>query len=421
MRVVVASLVALSWSVPAPAQVPARPPAAWTLHDAVEAAWARLPQTRSIAARQSVAAANYRAGSAVFPNAPAATGTFANDRIVGSNYGYVTSQVELSTPVWLPGEGTATQDAAKADGQVALADRDALHLAVAERVLLLTEQVEAGANQISVATQRLAVTRALATSVRQRFTVGEAPETDALAADAETSNAELAVGTARAQAGAALAAFAVLTGSAAAPRLDVGPGDTPPCPLALDAGPVPPAIQAVLEANPTIIAGRRAVEAAEAKARLVRIENRDNPEIGVQGLDEKQPGTRWDTRMIVTFRFPFATEARNAPRRAAADQAVIDAQVRLEQARRDALAALCQSSIAVTAAERNQAAAARSAALLDQRRVKIERAWRAGEIALIEVFRANSMAFDADLARDRAATSLAAARIRAQLAQGVLP
>jgi hypothetical protein len=42
----------------------------------------------------------------LFPNAPTATGTFANDRIAGSDYGHVTSQVELRTPIWLPGEGT---------------------------------------------------------------------------------------------------------------------------------------------------------------------------------------------------------------------------------------------------------------------------------------------------------------------------
>jgi hypothetical protein len=82
---------------------------------------------------------------------------------------------------------------------------------------------------------------------------------------------------------------------------------------------------------------------------------------------------------------------------------------------------MCQSDLAAEAAQRSQEAAARAAASLDLRRGKIERAWRAGEMPLVEVIRANAMAFDADLARDKAGTDLAASRLRARLAQGLLP
>lgn len=426
MRIFLPALLALLWIMrPASAQIRAMTQgAAFTLHDAVAAAWSRLPQLRSFAAREAVAAAKYASGSATFPNAPTATGNFVDDRIAGSNDGYVTSEVELSTPIWLPGEGTATQTEARAEAQAASADQEAMHLAVAEKVLQLVEQVDNAANDVAVATRRQSLAQALARAVSQRYALGESPQTDALASDAELANAEIALDRARAQAATALAAYAALTGLPSAPRLGAAAYSVMPCPLQDElagSNDIPPAAQAQLEGNPRIVAARRAVEAAEAKARLVQIENRDNPEIGLQGINEKQPGTRWDSRMAVIFRLHFASEARNAPRRAAAEQAVTEAEVQLDLARREVMTEMCQSDLAAEAAQRSQEAAARAAASLDLRRGKIERAWRAGEMPLVEVIRANAMAFDADLARDKAGTDLAASRLRARLAQGLLP
>ena len=168
-------------------------------------------------------------------------------------------------------------------------------------------------------------------------------------------------------------------------------------------------------------AAERAVQAAQARARLVRIENRDSPQIGLQGINEKQPGTRWDTRFGVVIHFPFATEARNAPRRAAAEEAVTQAEAQLELARRQVGAAARKAEALMLGAERAAVAARAAAADLDKRRGQIERAWRLGEMPLIEVVRANAIAFNAELARDKAGTELDAARQRVRLAGGVLP
>ncbi|HQT77720.1 MAG TPA: TolC family protein, partial [Rhodopila sp.] len=80
-----------------------------TFHEAVARAWDRLPQRQNIGAQRNAAAAQYIAGSALFPNAPSLTGSYINDNMLGSANDFITSQVELSTPIWLPGEGTATQ------------------------------------------------------------------------------------------------------------------------------------------------------------------------------------------------------------------------------------------------------------------------------------------------------------------------
>jgi len=132
-----------------------------------------------------------------------------------------------------------------------------------------------------------------------------------------------------------------------------------------------------------------------------------------------QPGAKWDTRFGVTFRLPFATEARNAPRRAAAELAVTQATVQFTMAQREVQSGIRQAQAMLTGAERGSAASVRAAAELEKRRGQIERAWRVGEMPLIEVVRANALAYDAEYARDKARTDLAATRLR--LAEGVLP
>ena len=391
------------------ARSPSAPPApAQSFHDAVAAAWARLPQRQDLASQGASAAARYAAGGAFLPNAPYAIGTYVNDKALGSNYNYITSQAEVGTPIWLPGQGRATQATAQADGAAVLAAVEAAHLALAAQVLDLAAQAGVAANARDVAARRLATAQSLAADLARQFRVGEASQSDSLAASADAASAAMTLSGAEAQLAAAQSALMVVVGSPAVPRLDA-PGPAPA------AGPNPAA------AHPRIVAAARAVEAAQAASRLARIENRDSPEVGLQGINEKQPGTKWDTRFGVTFRLPFATEARNAPRRAAAEQAVTQAKVQLTLAQREVQSGVQQAQAMLAGAERGSAASVRAGAELEKRRGQIERAWRTGEMPLIEVVRANALAYDAEYARDKARTDLAAARLRLRLAEGALP
>ncbi len=363
-----------------------------------------MPQRAIYAARRGVAAAQYRAGGAFFPNAPVATGSYIDDRVLGSRYNYITSQAEIDTPIWLPGEGTATQNVARADAGAVDAAAIAAHLALASEVLGLVARATYAGDQVAVARRRLAVAGALALDASRRYRVGEGSESDSLAAAAEASSARAALSTAAATFASAREALLAVTGQPSIPSLALAP--TRALPAAV-----------MLASHPRIAAALRAVAAAQARARLVRIENRDSPQIGLQGINEKQFGSPWDTRFGVVFRLPFATEARNAPRRAAAQEAITRAEVQLDLARRTVLAELREAAGAARAAT----ATAAAAAALERRRGEIERAWRLGEMPLIEVIRADALASDATLAQDRARTELLAARIGMRLAYGVLP
>ncbi len=387
-----------------------------TFHAAVAAAWELLPQRQDLAARNAEAAARLASGRALFPNAPTANASYVNDRVAGSNNGYLTSQVEFSTPVWLPGEGTATQNTARADTAATEAAVEAAHLALAGDVLDLVTQATLAANARDAAARRLETSKALAADLDRRFEVGETAQADALAADADAESASVTFSTDEAQLAGAQAALGAVTGQEAIPRLDA-----PSSVVGLVDDQVGPGGEDPLAHHPRIIAAERELAAAEAKARLVAIENRDDPEIGVQAINEKQPGTRWDTRLGVTLKFSFATEARNAPRRAAAQRAITQAEVQLALARREVLTAQRQAALTLAGAERSSAAAARAAADLEIRRGQIERAWRLGEFPTIELVRANALASDADLTARRARTERDSARLRVMLAAGTVP
>ncbi len=401
----------LSALVAVPAQA-RQPPARLTFHEAVAKAWERLPQRRAFAARQNTAAAEYSAGGSLFPNAPTATGSYINDNMLGSGNDYITSQVEVSTPVWLPGEGTATQNAARTKGEAIGAEAEAAHLALAVQVLDLTVRARLAQDDRDVAIRRLKAAQALAADATRRFHVGEGAESDSLAADADAATAHIQLLDADARLAAARASLAEVTGDDVIPRLAAA-GHA----ARLSASAAPDA----LSVHPRVAAAIRAVKAAQAKAQLVRRSNRDDPEIGLQGINEKQPGTPWDTRFGVVVHFAFATEARNAPRRAAAEEQVTQAEVQLEQARRQVVAENRQADAMLAAVQQAEVAAGRAAGEQERRRGMIERSWRLGEMSLIEVVRANALAFDTSLALDKSRTALDAARLRVTLAQGILP
>ncbi len=383
-----------------------------SFREAVALAWALFPQRQNFDAAQAEAAARDESGRALFPNAPTASGTYVDDKATGSNLGYVTAEGELTTPVWLPGEGRATRKTAHADADSIEADADAAHLELAEKMLSVTERATFAANTLDVALRRAATAQSLSAGLAHRFQLGESSQSDALAAQAEAASARMSVSEARSQLESDQADVLSLTGQPVIPRLSGAGGDE---------GPVDLSEAVVLAHHPRMLAADRAVAAAEASASLTGIENRDSPEVGLQAINEKQPGTRWDTRVGVIFRLPFATPARNAPKRAAAAQAVTRAIVSREMTRRAVLTELHQAQSELGGASESQSAAREAANALMHRRGQIERAWRVGEMSVIEVVRANAMAFDADLASQKADTMLQAAKLRLRLAAGSLP
>ena len=406
-RLAIAAAVACLASPPAAAR---RPP---SLHDAVLAAWTLAPERYALDGQRGEAAARARVAGGLFPGSPYATGEYFDDHLIGSNQGYTTYQGELATPLWLPGEGTATERSAQADLQHLTQQGEAMRLDLARQVLEQAATAGFATDNRDVAGRRLAAARLLLDGVVHAVGIGEAPGIDGQAARAAVASAEIALADAEAQVAGAEGALVVLTGSAALPDLSATPA-------ALAADRTMPSAE-LLERDPRVASAHRELEAAEAAMRLVRLADRDDPEVGIEGIHEKQFGSPWDNRVGVMLKIPFGSSARNLPRIAAAQARLNTAEARLLQQRRLVAIGLQQALARLRAAGADRNAATMAARELDGRAMEVVHAWQVGEMPLIEAARAETAAFDADLAARRAGTMLDTAQWQVALAEGMLP
>jgi hypothetical protein len=155
---------------------------------------------------------------------------------------------------------------------------------------------------------------------------------------------------------------------------------------------------------------------------FARESRRDAPELAI-GWQQSRDDFAADVNHSLRFgiRIPFATEARNAPRIAAANSSLIRAEAEarqilaeLEAEQREAAAQLENSRLSMDAAEQR-------AALAGERQRHLDRAFSLGELSLGELVRVRSAANEARLEATRTRLAHAAARARVNQAQGILP
>ncbi len=383
---------------------------AMSFAEAVARAWTRSPDRLALEGQGGAAAARGRAAHALFPNAPFATGIYDDDHLVGSNQGYTTYSGSLNTPLWLPGEGTATARSAQADVAHVAAQGEAGRLLVAGQVLDAAAGLAVARSTREVAMRRLASARLLLSELHRLVHGGESALIDEQASAADLATAGIAVTDADAQLASAGEVLSELTGSAVLPDL------SPPAfvtATAVDDG--------LIDRNPQVAAAQRGVEAAQAGLRLVRLADRDDPELGVEAIRDKQFGSPWDTRYGVVVRVPFASRARNLPRIALAQSTLTTAMAELTRTRRLVRLGLVQARAQFNAACLARDAGAVAARQLAARAALVRRGWRLGELPLIEVVRAEQTSFDAALLAARSTVAADVAALRIPLSDGIVP
>ncbi|WP_160119972.1 TolC family protein [Rhodovarius lipocyclicus] len=377
---------------------------AMTLAEAVEAAMARAPEGRALGAERLSQQAQREAANRLFPGAPYLQLDTSSDR-PGTHRGFATYGQELGTPLWLPGEGTATGRRADAGMAEVDARQTELRLAVAGLVREAVGNLDEAKLAIPVLQRRLQAARQLQGIAERRAARGEAAPTDALLAQSETALAEAALAEPRTLAAQARARLEGLTGQplpedARAPSL-AEERPSPARPLA---------------EHPRLLGAERAVETARAALALVEASRRESPVLALQTRQEQAgAGQGFDSRVGVLVRIPFATEGRNRPRRAAAEADLARAEAQRALAEREITTGLRQARLALDAAVNQRRLADTAFRALDARRGQLERGFAAGEFPLVELLRARLAAHDAELARARA--EAARRRALAQLNQ----
>ncbi|MBL6457020.1 TolC family protein [Belnapia sp. T6] len=310
--------------------------------------------------------------------------------------------MEVGAPIWLPGQrsalgNTVTAGVAEVEGQI-LQRR----LEIAALLREYWWNAALAAREQRLARDRLATARDIARDVARRAQLGDIPPSDGLLAQNETLAAELALADAEAALVAARATYATLTGGA---EPDLPP--EPPAPRNLR--------------HPLLAAAEASLARAEAEARLVAATQRDNPELGLFGQSQSGNVTEQGVSVGLRLRVPLATEARNAPRRAAAEADITRASALLAQQRRLVGAGIQAAEQALRAAEEAVRLARQRLSVANQQLDVARRAFRAGETGIFDLYRVRQLQLEAAGAEARAAVQAGRARSRLNQALGYAP
>lgn len=383
-----------------------------SFHDAVRMAWAIDPVRTSLQVGHRSAQARARAAGSWFAGGPTLTGEYMDDHAIGSNEGYTTYQGGVSVPLWLPGQGSATQQVAGAESESMTEQLNVEHLALSIKVLDTAAVVQIAQARLRVADDLYKAASLLNQTAVRAVRSGELALSDSQMAKAGMENARNEQALAHEDVNNAMAEQEVLLGSSASVDLDKSEG------LA-HARFVDP--REMEDNDPRVKAAHRRVEAAQANMKLARRSFMPNPEIGIDAIHEKQYGSPWDDRVGINFSVPLPSEVRNTPIMSEANNRLATADSEEIQARRMVHLEIIRVRERLLAATAARQSTRLSAENLDRRAAAQERAWQVGEATLETALQARQDACAARLAQARAETQWHVATIRMLLAMGVVP
>ena len=370
-----------------------------------ERAWERSASGRAAEARRDEGIAGREAADSLLAGSPSVAIAERNDR-QNRNRGQRERELELALPLWLPGERAARRVLADGDVEEIDAALAAARLALAGELRGVAWALVLASAEAAIAEQRQALAQRLEADVARREAAGELARTDLLLARQEALAARADAAAAATRRLAAGERLRVLGGS------DVLPGNVEET--------LAPA--AATESHPRLRLAAAAAARARAALDLARESRRDGPELSL-GVQESREDFSSPLRnsLRIGIRIPFATEARNAPRLAAANTALVQAETERRRIEAEVVAEDRQTEAELAAAALSAALAVERAAAADERARLLARAFELGELPLPEMLRAQSAALEARLESARSQAAHGLAKARRNQARGVLP
>lgn len=374
------------------------------LRAAVDAAWERAGLGPTLAAREAQVEARERVLDSAFPKSP--TVGFAYRRDLWTNpLGKRELEPELAFPLWASGE----RDALRA---VTGTERGALEPAAAATRLRVAGQVRESLwalamarVELDAAQARVEAARVLEADVARRVAAGELPRADLLLAQVDLLDARSTLAQASSVHAGTVHEWRSLTG------LDPAGADPEPRPAG-----------AGQDSHPELRDRAARVTVAMAQLAQAREVRRDGPELSISTRHDRDArGLAERDTIRVGIRIPLDTEARNAPRIAAAGSALADVESEYARERLRLEAERRRADEADRAAEARRALAEERRRIAEQNLVLIDRAFRLGERPLADLLRARALRDDAALEEARSQARIGLARARLNQASGVLP
>jgi outer membrane protein TolC len=374
-----------------------------SLSAAFESACERTPDIHTLMARRAIVDARENAASALLPGGPWTTVMHRTDALTHDR-GTRDYMAEFMVPIWLRGERGASLAAALSEGERLQAEIAFRRLEVAKRVREAFWMVVDGSEKGAIAERRRATARTLLADVRGQTRTGQLGLMESRMAEADLNDAEAALAARRADVRQAVIAFRVLTG------LDPPPSFAEQAPTARPAD------------HPRIVLRQSALRKAYADQDLTWIMDRERPEIGafVQNMNDTsaEPNV---TTLGVRLKIPFAYDAVNRPKRAAAAAEVVAAAEELALAEREVTGEVDQAQVRLDGARQQLAAREARRANLSSVVQLAQEGQRTGQLALSELIRARLQLYEADLARVTARVAVERARSDRNQALGLEP
>ena len=392
---------------PVAAQAPHTPPAP-SLAAALDAAWQRAPEFAHTQGQRQRAQAEQAVAGRPWAAAPSLELSQRSDRW-HRNQGARETELSLGLPLWHWGQRQA-QRAAGA-GQMALAEAEQI-AARLELAGQLREQawtllgLTAAWRSSEAQAQGL---DALAADVARRVQAGDLAETDGLVARAESLAARAQVAQALQALSQARQQWRLLTGLAQEPLLSPEPE-----------APVEATIAA--EAHPLLRRAEARLAQARLRQELERRSGREATELRLGWRQEQSArGAEREGELQIGLRIPLEAERRNGVKLAEADAELAQAELVLQRLREQVPAEQQLAAEALRNAQAQAQSSAAQAQLLRERAALLERAFRAGELALPELLRARASAAQAEAGQHQSDAALGLARARLNQSFGLLP
>ena len=377
-----------------------------TMGELLDAALARNPAATQWQAQAGQIDANAEAAARWFPAEPELSVAGRGDQWHDQN-GQREWEVEMSAPLWRPGQRQRQMQAADSARVRWQAEQLALKLLLAGQLREALWDVQESDVRAQQAQQRIAIADQLEKDVARRVAAGELARADSLLAQGDALAARSQADTAQQEQLAAHIRLRLLTGQ-----------DTLPAPLeeipAIGAADTAASHPRVLSAQQEATHARSAEQLAQTpavapSAALIWKQERDS-------FDEDYAQT---VGMKLTL--PLGADGRNRPAIAAAQAELSSAEARLQQTQREVEQDIALAQAALMLAERQRTQAEQQSELAQQTFALARRAFDAGELDLLSLLKLQGNALDASENRTLKTIAHQRAIARFNQAIGVLP
>lgn len=385
----------------------AGPAGAQTLREAVEAAWQRAADAAPSASGEAAALERRSLTDRWLSGPPALALSERSDRWA-SDRGRRTREVELSLPLWRPGQRDVNARLADSEGELAGAELALSRWTLAGEVRDAIGAAALASAEADFARQRLAVVEKIAAEVGRHIAVGDLARADGLLVDSEKLAAQGALIEATRRAEEAARRYRRLTGLATWPA--PGHRPTPSSDAASDAD------------HPRLRHAERALRRSR-DARAALAPNADGaPELSLAVERERdQAGAPESSQVRLGLKIPLGGARWQSPAQAAAAAQEIRAELDLQRVRAaidadrdDAKAALAAADQALALSRTRQQATEQHAELL-------RKGFALGEIGAAALLRGESQRLDATAEATRQQLLFDLAHSRLEHHQGRLP